>query len=288
MSRGIRDDRMTQDDNGVASRSSCIGHKGRGASADAVRVMRHLSQNTTMIIHDKRLPKEYKKALEYKLPGCYLVPFGVLYPKVYDSISCHPDIYFFQIDDATLIHAPCVSGEQLSVFEEGGIKLVKGQNDPNGSYPETAPYNAVRVGDIIFHKLDHTDPVILEQGRKAGLKFVNIDQGYARCSVVAVTEKAIITPDGGIAKVARDEGIDVLLISRASIVLPGEKYGFLGGASGKTTDGTIVFLGDINLHPDASKIKDFLQKHQSSYICLESLPLYDLGSLIIFQPLTKT
>ncbi|MGB3242635.1 MAG: DUF6873 family GME fold protein, partial [Candidatus Omnitrophota bacterium] len=79
------------------------------------------------------------------------------------------------------------------------------------------------------------------------------------------------------------EGLDALHVSKGPVLLPGEKYGFLGGTSGRMPDGTILILGDIDSHPDAPKIKAFMAKHNAGYIDLKGLPLYDAGGLFIFS-----
>jgi hypothetical protein len=246
------------------------------------------------IVHDKRLPAEYIGALNARVPSITWIPFGGpddSHPrKVYESISCHPDIYFFQLDEKTLVHAPNVPEEILFSLSKNGIELVKGEKFPHGSYPYTAPYNAVRVGEAVFHNLQCADTVMLKKIHEFGLKTVNVSQGYSRCSVLALDDKALITADKGIAEAvcyARETGnaeLDALVISSGSVLLPGEKYGFLGGASGKMPDGTVLFLGDIDLHPNASKIKDFLIKCCVDYIDLKGLPLYDAGGLITLTP----
>ncbi|MFH1846815.1 MAG: DUF6873 family GME fold protein [Candidatus Omnitrophota bacterium] len=238
------------------------------------------------MIHDARIPEEYISRLKEKLPEALLLPFSGESSEnnsVYESIRCHPDIYFFQLDTKSLIHACRLKGSCLSFLRKHGIRLVSGKSDPSKKYPDTVPFNAMRVGNYLLHNLDYTDPVILENARNHGLKNINIKQGYARCSIVNVGDKAIITSDNGMTKQAREHGFDVLLVSPGDVLLPGEKYGLLGGASGNLSDGTIVFLGDIRLHPEAKRITEFFKKHETEYIDLKGLPLYDAGGLLVIS-----
>jgi hypothetical protein len=46
-------------------------------------------------------------------------------------------------------------------------------------------------------------------------------------------------------------------------------------------DGSVIILGDMDCHPEASRIKEFLKKHKVGYVDLEGLPLYDAGGLFI-------
>ncbi|MBL7073170.1 MAG: hypothetical protein ISS33_05265 [Candidatus Omnitrophica bacterium] len=237
-----------------------------------------------IIIHDKRLPAEYVRGLKAKLPNVSFVPFSPpVYSdrKVYESILCHTDIYFFELDEKTIIHAPSVGEKYLRILREMNMTLIKGNMDPKEAYPDTALYNAIRAGNTVFCKTRCIDAVVLEEIKKKKLDIIEVSQGYARCSVLKVNDKALITSDKGIAAAARGTGIEVLLLPAGQIQLPGEKYGFIGGAYGKTPSGKLIFLGDFKLHPQAEKIEDFLFKHSVLYIGVEGLPLYDAGGLII-------
>ncbi|MDD5633760.1 MAG: hypothetical protein PHW46_00595 [Candidatus Omnitrophica bacterium] len=232
------------------------------------------------------MPKKYLAALKQKLPDAEFFAFsGAASPggeSVYETIFCHPDIYFFQIDTKKFVFSPNVSADMLDLLRSKGAVLIKGKDTPFGRYPNTAKYNAVRVKDNIFHDFDHTDPVIKEIICENGLKEIAVKQGYSRCSLVNINDRAVITSDKGIASAVKTEGIDALLLRPGSILLPGEKYGFIGGASGVLPDGRIIFLGDIELHPEGERIKKFLIKYSADHVILDGLPLYDAGSLLIF------
>jgi len=241
-------------------------------------------KTTVLIIYDGRLPERYRRVLSEKFPRAGLIPFngphGSVREKVYGSIFCHPDIYFFQLDNKTLIHAPSVPEEQQRSLKKAGVELIRGEKDPGGEYPGTARYNAVRVGDTVFHNLSCTDPVILDVVRKRGLKLVNVSQGYTRCSILPLGDGAMITADKRIARAARAVGVETLLLSAGSVLLPGEEYGFIGGASGKAPDGTVVMLGGIDTHSEALGIERFFAARGVRYIDMPGMPLYDAGGLI--------
>jgi hypothetical protein len=234
-----------------------------------------------IILHDKRLPAEYKKALSDNLHDVFFVSFEGIPGNVYDSISSHPDIYIFQLDEKTVVHAPGVPEEKLKELRESGIELVIGEEDPHGRYPQTARYNAARVGDFVFGNLEYTDPTIIKEACDRGLKCMNVEQGYTRCSLLAVSDNALITADGSIAQVAKNEGLEVLFISSGSVFLPGERYGFIGGAGGRIED-KVILLGSIDTHPDSEEIKDFITHNSGKIISLAGKPLYDAGSLMCF------
>jgi len=243
-----------------------------------------IDDKRTIIVHDKRLPQEYITVLKGQIPGSIwhaLELEGM--PAVYRSIQYHPDIYFFKIKDDLLVHAPCVRKSILDELRNRGVKLRQGRRDPGTAYPESARYNAVRVGKRVFHNMDCTDPVIVEEAERAGLEIIHVPQGYAGCSVLQAGPRAIITADKSIAEAVRGEGIDVLLIGRGAVLLPGEKYGFLGGAGGRMPDGRVVILGDLHRHPDGEKMYGFFREHQIRPVEVEGAPLYDAGSLVILK-----
>lgn len=157
------------------------------------------------------------------------------------------------------------------------------QAAPHGNYPGTALLNAARVGRYIFCNPKYIDKVILDAAGQMGFELVKVNQGYARCSTIPVGKSALITCDAGIAKEARENGLDAELISPGNIALPGEKYGFIGGSSGIMPDGRIVFLGDISRHPDYPLISSFLDERGVGYIYLKGLPLFDAGTFIFVE-----
>lgn len=238
-----------------------------------------------LILHDKRLPGEYKDSLREAFRGVRLLSFDsqrkAKCGNVYESILHHPDIYFFKLDSSTIIHAPGINETYLSSLREIGIELVPGKRDPGGNYPDTAGYNAISSGHTLFHNLLCTDPVITEIAKNKDFELVNVNQGYARCSVVTVGEKGLISSDKGILKEAKNTGKDILCISPDYVLLPGENRGFLGGASGISNDGDVVFLGDLDFHECGRDIRAFIAKHGKKCIELKELPLFDAGSVLI-------
>jgi hypothetical protein len=235
-----------------------------------------------IIIHDYRIPRAYLEGIAALFPDVTLHALDTRPAEVYESISCHPDIYFCQLGGDILVHAPSAPKEILTALKRSGTELMKGLKDPRGVYPDTARYNAARVGRVVFHNLNCSDAVIKGFCMARELEFVHVQQGYAACSIVPIGDNALITSDGGIAGAAKERGLDVLRVSAGAVSLPGEKYGFLGGASGALPDGGVVFLGDIRKHPDHAKISGFAKKHGIELYHQEGLPLYDGGRLLIF------
>jgi len=102
-------------------------------------------------IHDKRIPQVYINSLKDQLPNTEFFAFECPGSTVYASILCHPDIYMFQADANTLVHSPGLPAHLLERLSAYGVDLIEGEKLPAGFYPDTALYNAVRVGGTVFH-----------------------------------------------------------------------------------------------------------------------------------------
>lgn len=234
------------------------------------------------VLHDARLPDAYKKCLQDIFPHSVLIPFEPLDTEVYGSISCHPDIYFFQVDADTLLYSP---GIPVNIIEELtllGIKMIPGERSPGKKYPSTALYNAARVGNRVFLNTGCADLSVMKAIKDRGLIAEHVSQGYSRCSVFRAGEEAFITSDASLAAAGRRSGLDVLEITPGHIELPGERYGFIGGTGGMSPGGEIVMLGDPESHPDGEAINAFIARHSKGYERMKDLPLYDAGTLLIF------
>lgn len=143
----------------------------------------------------------------------------------------------------------------------------------SGDYPFDVRLNFAIIGDkLLCGKRS-------EQSELSELPFekIAVNQGYCRCSVCILNEKAIITDDESIFKKCRDI-FDVLLIEKGDILLEGKPYGFIGGASVKADINAVMFFGSLEYHRDKDKIKAFLKKHGMTYIELFDGPLTDIGS----------
>ena len=83
---------------------------------------------------------------------------------------------------------------------------------------------------FIFGKESNASRYIINYAKQSGKRFVNVNQGYSKCSVAKVSEKAAITADSSLYKAMTEQGIDVLLISQGNITLKGYDCGFIGAS----------------------------------------------------------
>ena len=233
------------------------------------------------LIHSDGIPPEYLQGLDRLLPGLARTALAAS-KDVYDSISSHPDISIFDFDHKIFVVSPQAPADAVRALKGTGARVITSGSTPHGKYPDTAPLNAVRVGKFVIHNTLHTDRAIKALVEEFGLELIFVNQGYSRCSTIPVGERAIITCDAGISKAASTAGLEVELISQGSILLEGQRHGFIGGASGVLPDGRIVFLGDVRKHPDHEAILSFIGGHGAGYLHIEGLDLFDAGSLIFF------
>lgn len=201
------------------------------------------------------------------------------HPKLYDAIDGHPDIQINIIDKNTLILAKN-SSEELFDSIPKGIKVIKSSCQLESEYPKNIALNAVNLKDYFIHNLKFTDSNLLEQIKEK--KLINIKQGYSKCSIAIVSEKALITSDKGIYKALTPYGFDILLIPSGDISLPGLDYGFIGGTCGLISKDQMAFFGNLEKHPYGDDIKNFLSKYNVKPIYLSNDKLIDRGSILTF------
>jgi len=112
------------------------------------------------------------------------------------------------------------------------------------------------------------------------LRHLPVSQGYAKCSIIPVDKRAIITSDSKIRDIWINRGREGLLVKPGYVKLPGCKTGFIGGASG-VNDRVVFFVGNLKHHPDGDKIRDFIRRRGKGVIELYDGSLYDVGTVMI-------
>lgn len=214
-------------------------------------------------IVDFRMPnviKEYIKELGYTL-----IENG-FNAHVYDEISAHPDIYYLNIDGNLF----CSIDKALP-----GTKQIIGTSKVGAKYPLDVPYNVAIIGNICCHNFKYTDSTVKEYLTVKGYDFVNVEQGYTKCSTVVLDSNSCIVSDIAIARELLDKGVDVLYVSEPDIILKtrvnpliedqtkmnfknSDMNGFIGGAMAKIDD-TVILFGDVYKLANGPKIKKFIE-----------------------------
>lgn len=231
--------------------------------------------NTAIV--DGRIDEEIKNNLE-KLN--IKVIKTVKCNDVDDSISYHPDIVIHPVNHKTLVIAPNVFDYYEDKLYGMGIRIIKGEKILGRKYPEDIAYNVGRLSDIAIHNFKYTDDKLKYYLKKEGLEFVNVNQGYSKCSLAIINDNTAITADFLMYKKLTSLGYKILLIEPGYISLEGQKYGFIGGSSGNLCQGKLVFSGEFSNHPDSQKILSFLNQNNAEFILLSKKTLLDIGTII--------
>ncbi|HOP62600.1 MAG TPA: hypothetical protein PK358_05090 [Spirochaetota bacterium] len=193
-------------------------------------------------------------------------------------VAGHPDLQVFLNNGNAFVH-PGIDRNFIRKISQfcnvtfGSTKLTR-------TYPGDIAYNIAVTGDTAFHLKNETDPVIKEYFVTNGITLAHVKQGYTKCSTLIVDDKSIITADKSINETAIKNGFASLLITPGYVNLPGYKYGFLGGASGRFRN-MIFFTGNIDSHPDRERIYSFINDRGLTVELLSDEPAYDAGSLLI-------
>ena len=206
------------------------------------------------------------------------------HPALQKPVASHPDMLLFFASDrifCTKSYLAIAKNEltRLSDVIRRPIQAI--ESELSESYPHDVLLNAAAVGN---HLIAHPRAIARELQMHPSYSLVPTKQGYSKCSVVSVSQNAIITSDPSIEEAAKQAGIDVLRVSPAPIALKGYDSGFLGGATScspyRDVD-FIFFCGDWRTHPDAEAIEDFCKKHHKTPIALGDEPLADLGTVFL-------
>ena len=229
------------------------------------------------VIVDRCAPKSIFDEL-LKLNIDYIKSFDL--KNLYHPVNTHPDMQIHFVCDKTAVVAPEAYDYYKEVLPKE-INLIKGKKSPESKYPFDIGYNVARVGKKIIGKLDFVDPVIKDIYQSQGYELINVNQGYAKCSLSVVDENSVITEDEGLFKVLSPK-MDVLKVRAGYVSLTGFKNGFLGGASGFVAKNKLAFSGNIEFHPDFFEIKNFVKERNIDIIKLSSTNLQDFGSILHF------
>lgn len=233
---------------------------------------------TSLVVVDSRISAVSANSLEKLGARILRMP---AHPALYDAVCCHPDMMLHHIGDDIIVHAPGTDEKLLNELRTYGFTLVQGQKALAGTYPGDIAYNVARVGKYYFHNLRHTDPTIVNLLESKGIEPVHVEQGYTKCSVLAVDENSIITTDAGITNAAERKGFDVLFLKcEDSIRLPGLNYGFIGGACGMLSDKLLVINGALSKMRDNESFNSFLSKRQIQIAELSDEDVIDIGSIL--------
>lgn len=188
---------------------------------------------------------------------------------VAEPVSAHPDMFMCKlgVSDAAPV-----------------VRCLEPEKELGCDYPADIAYNAACTGRFFIHNLKHTASKLLETAQRIpGMTFVDVRQGYAKCSIVVADEESVITYDRGIAAACIRAGMkeeNILIVEPGHVLLKGYDTGFIGGATGRIGD-TVYFNGDLSGHPDCERIVVFLEERGLKVWWFSGRPLTDIGSVIV-------
>ncbi len=192
---------------------------------------------------------------------------------VYDAISDHPDLFVFQ-DKSRYIIDPNMYDYYVDRLKKYDVEIIKGRKGIGFKYPDNVIYNSVVINGILIGSKYNDDSIQNRYDEK-----IMVKQGYTKCNVLPVDNESFITTDVGIYNNTKDT-FDVLLIEPSGILLDQMEYGFIGGTGGKISESEMIFTGNIELHEDYEKIKEFIESKNIEIHYPKDIELIDLGSII--------
>lgn len=238
-------------------------------------------------IENPNLPKQNVSHMllsncNYNIVGA-LSSFGIrcIYSekcKTFISAECeHSDMQCIHLGvDNVIVLQECVT--LASSLGDEGFNVYQAMRTVKSDYPDNVLLNACIVGDNIICRQKSTDESIFKLLPNHNI--INVNQGYAKCSIAVISDNAVITSDNGIYNTLQHSNIDCLKITQGHIILPGVDYGFIGGCSGKISKDIVVFTGKIEAHPDYENIKAFMRNYNVYYESLTNDCLFDIGGLL--------
>ena len=205
---------------------------------------------------------------------------------IYDEISSHVDIFCTKIKDTIVV--------EKSLFKDivnSCENIVEGNSFVANRYPYDICYNVCVIGNFVVHNFDYTDKVVLELINKYGLKKINVNQGYSKCSIAVIDNNSVIVSDKKIANKLLNYGIDVLLIKdfgNIKLLNKNNEYsymnGFIGGCIFRL-ENKIFICGDLEKLDN--RIREFIQKRNLEIIDFKGLDIIDYGGILVKEATCK-
>ncbi len=193
-------------------------------------------------------------------------------------VASHTDLLVCPLGNKIFTYGDYMRHIPIHKLEQRGYTVTAIDEAAGAKYPKDIALNCLITGDKIFSSVRHTASKVLDHALELGYRTVNVRQGYARCTALAISDSALITADPSMARAAKAQGLDILVISQGGIALEGFEYGFIGGAAGVFGD-LVFFAGSLERHCDGARIEEFCNCHGKSCISLSQEVLVDVGGI---------
>ena len=205
---------------------------------------------------------------------CITIPSS---DSLFEEIKNHADILCFNCGNKEIIVNAQIAGELVGKLKDSTRIPCKNIKSP---YPDDVKLNAALIGNKLICNKDFVADEIKSFCNENNITIIHTRQGYAKCSLCVVTEKAVITEDDGLACLLKNYQFDVLKIQPGFVHLSDKHYGFIGGASGKISEHQMYFSGDLRKHPDYEEILSFLNRYNIKPVFNKNRQLNDFGGFI--------
>lgn len=199
---------------------------------------------------------------------------------LYEAINGHTDIQLNILNRYTIIVNKNINLSFKKLLKTKNINFIESDSTLSFKYPSNISLNAYITDNYLVHNLKFTDKKILDYCKNK--KIIHVNQGYTKCSILPLREKAIITNDTGIYNTLKSENFDILLLPFGDIELSGFNYGFIGGVGGMISNDSMAFFGSLDNYAFGNEVKKFLYKYDIKPIYLSNTKLIDRGSLLVF------
>jgi hypothetical protein len=218
------------------------------------------------ILHDHRIPKEAKKMLS---------KWGELLPVeshdiVYESISGHPDIFFFRFHNQ-IVYAPQAPRNIVNKLHQSAYNLIPGSSSLGSVYPATVAYNGALVQEKLMGNMKYLDSKILDLFPEE--RRIHINQGYAACNMLSGNKLSLVSDH-----LMADKTTSIFF-DPTEVRLWGQKHGFIGGTGG-ISQGRLFLLGALEHIQQAQSIRRFLDENELELTELYKGTLLDAGGII--------
>lgn len=225
-----------------------------------------------LILCDKKMPPKAKEKLTSFGNLVELSTSGI----TYEAISGHPDIFLCPTPKG-LIAAPNLPMEYFEILEENDILYQTGDFPVEKAYPGSARYNALALPTLLIHNTEITDRQISIQYETN--QIVQVQQGYTRCNLIAVSQEKYVTCDHGIEKALQIKEKQVLFVETELVQLEGFSHGFFGGACG-TYKSFWFICGSLKYMKQEVQIRNLASAVNLEIIELYDGPLVDVGTIM--------
>ena len=193
-----------------------------------------------------------------------------------EPVAHHPDMQFLHLKENLCV---VIDKKQpfVSALEKIGFQVLEAKNNYSEKYPHDIGLNCLIIGNTVVGNIEHLDTTIKEQ--LSEYNFINVSQGYTKCSTCVINEHSLITEDESIYRALKRD-FDVLKIDSGCVELNGYNYGFFGGCTGLIDKNVLAVNGELKFHTSHREIVGFLKHRNVDILELKAGNLKDVGSIL--------